>query len=212
MKEQKTKSKKRVVYYLLLAACVLVLAAATVLTVYFVTDGNNVVKNPDDQNTPVTPPDDPNKPDDPDDKPTGGDAVTYVTPVNAAYTLGYNAVYANDTLGWVYRHYALDFAAQEGENVSAMTDGTVTEISLSKETGNYILVDHGKGLVSCYRFVEPKEGLKAGDKVKAGDFIGTVAANYGSEAHSGAHLHFEVKKDGKFVDPTTLIDAVLEEK
>lgn len=211
MKEQKTKSKKRVVYYLLLAACVLVLAAATVLTVYFVTDGNNVVKNPDNPDVPVTP-DDPNEPDDPDDKPTGGDAVTYVTPVNAAYTLGYNAVYANDTLGWFYRHYALDFAAQEGENVSAMTDGTVTEISLSKETGNYILVDHGKGLVSCYRFVEPKEGLKAGDKVKAGDFIGTVAANYGSEAHSGAHLHFEVKKDGKFVDPTTLIDAVLEEK
>lgn len=211
MKEQKTKSKKRVVYYLLLAACVLVLAAATVLTVYFVTDGNNVVKNPDNPDVPVTP-DDPNKPTDPDDKPTGGDAVKYVTPVNAAYTLGYNAVYANDTLGWVYRHYALDFAAQEGENVSAMTDGTVTEISLSKETGNYILVDHGKGLVSCYRFVEPKEGLKAGDKVKAGDFIGTVAANYGSEAHSGAHLHFEVKQDGKFVDPTTLIDAVLEEK
>lgn len=211
MKEQKTKSKKRVVYYLLLAACVLVLAAATVLTVYFVTDGNNVVKNPDNPDVPVTP-DDPNEPDDPDDKPTGGDAVTYVTPVNAAYTLGYNTVYANDTLGWFYRHYALDFAAQEGENVSAMTDGTVTEVSLSKETGNYILVDHGKGLVSCYRFVEPKEGLKAGDKVKAGDFIGTVAANYGSEAHSGAHLHFEVKKDGKFVDPTTLIDAVLEEK
>lgn len=211
MKEQKTKSKKRVVYYLLLAACVLVLAAATVLTVYFVTDGNNVVKNPDNPDVPVTP-DDPNEPDDPDDKPTGGDAVKYVTPVNAAYTLGYNTVYANDTLGWFYRHYALDFAAQEGENVSAMTDGTVTEISLSKETGNYILVDHGKGLVSCYRFVEPKEGLKAGDKVKAGDSIGTVAANYGSEAHSGAHLHFEVKKDGKFVDPTTLIDAVLEEK
>lgn len=211
MKEQKTKSKKRVVYYLLLAACVLVLAAATVLTVYFVTDGNNVVKNPDNPDVPVTP-DDPNEPDDPDDKPTGGDAVKYVTPVNAAYTLGYNTVYANDTLGWFYRHYALDFAAQEGENVSAMTDGTVTEVSLSKETGNYILVDHGKGLVSCYRFVEPKEGLKAGDKVKAGDFIGTVAANYGSEAHSGAHLHFEVKKDGKFVDPTTLIDAVLEEK
>lgn len=218
MKEQKTKSKKRIVYYILLAACVLVLAAATVLTVYFVTNGNDIVVNkPDDGNTVVTPPDDDNKkPDDDknpdDDKPTSGDAQKYVAPVNAAYTLGYNTIYSNGTLGWYYRHYALDFAAQKGTEVVAMTGGTVKEISLSEETGNYIVVDHGEGLISCYRFVEPKEGLKTGDSLTAGDVIGTVAESYGSEASDGEHLHFEVKKNDQFIDPTTLIEGILEEK
>ena len=214
MKEQQTKSKKRIVYYFLLAACVLILAAATVLTVYFVTNGDNVVKNPDDQNTPVMPPDDKDPDDgkDPDDKPTGGEATKYVTPVNAAYTLGYNEIYSNGTLGWHYRHYALDFAAEQGTQVCAMTAGTVKEISLSKETGNYILVDHGEGLVSLYRFVEPEEGLKEGDKVDAGTQIGKVAESYGIESKDGAHMHFEILKNGKNVDPTTYIDAVLEEK
>lgn len=210
MKEQHTKSKKRVVYYLLLAACVLILAAATVLTVYFVTNGNNVIDNPNTPDNPVTP-DNPDNPDDPN-KPTGGEAAVFVAPVNASYTAEYNTIYANETLGWFYRHYALDFAADEGEKVCAMTDGTVSEVSLSQETGNYILIDHGDGLVSCYRFVEPKKGLKAGDKVKAGDEIGTVAASYGSESKDGAHLHFEVTKNGVCVDPTTYIDAVLSEK
>lgn len=215
MKEQKTKSKKRVVYYLLLAVCVLVLAVATVLTVYFVTRGNDiVVDNPpddiakpgDDDNKPsVTPPSD-------DDKPTGGEATKYVSPVNAAYTAEYNTVYANETLGWYYRHCALDFAAAQGTKVCAMSAGKVQEVSLSQETGNYIVIDHGNGLLSCYRFVEPKEGLKAGDSVEAGAEIGTVAASYGSEAKDGEHLHFEVQQNGKYVDPTTLIDAVLAEK
>lgn len=138
MKEQQTKSKKRIVYYFLLAACVLILAAATVLTVYFVTNGDDVVKNPDDQNTPVTPPDDKDPDGDKDpDKPTGGEATKYVTPVNAAYTLGYNEIYSNGTLGWHYRHYALDFAAEQGTEVCAMTAGTIKQISLSKETGLY---------------------------------------------------------------------------
>ncbi len=213
MKEQQTKSKKRIVYYFLLAACVLILAAATVLTVYFVTNGDNVVKNPDDQNTPVTPPDDKDPDGDKDpDKPTGGEATKYVTPVNAAYTLGYNEIYSNGTLGWHYRHYALDFAAEQGTEVCAMTAGTIKQISLSKETGNYILIEHAEGLTSCYRFVEPAEGLKEGAKVEAGDKIGTVAESYGSEAKDGAHLHFEVAKNGKLVDPTTYIEAVLEEK
>lgn len=212
MKEQKTKSKKRIVYYILLAACVLLLSAATVLTVYFVTNGTNndiVVEKPDDNK-----PDD-NKPDDkpnPPDEPTGGDVDVFVTPVDASYTMEYSSIFSNGTLGWYYRHYALDFAAEEGVSVHAMTAGKIKEISLSKETGNYITIDHGNGLVSVYRFVEPGDTLKVGNEVKAGDTIGTVAACYGSEASEGTHLHFEVTKDGKNVDPTQYIEAVLEEK
>lgn len=215
MKEEKSKSKKRL-YYILLAVVVLLLAAATVLTVFFVTgSGNEVLEKPDDNPPVEQPPKEDDKPTTPpDDKPTtGDDVVVFTAPVaGGRYTMEYNAVYANSALGWWYRHTALDFAAAEGESVVAMSDGKIKEISLCENTGNYILIDHGNGLESYYRFVEPVENLKVGDTVKSGAKIATVAKAYGSESGEGTHLHLEVLKDGKNVDPTGYFDAVLEEK
>ena len=124
----------------------------------------------------------------------------------------YGEVYYNETLNKIYRHNAVDFAAAEGEEVACIAEGTVLEVSLSEELGNLVTVDHGDGLVSAYRFVEPKEGLKAGDKVEQGDVLGTVAAPYGTEAHGGAHLHFELSLDGESVDPADHLDLTYEEK
>ncbi len=219
MKEEKTKSKKRIIYYCVLAICVLLLAAATVLTVYFVSGkgGDNVLDNPNNPSQPGNPDDDTNKPgDNDDDKPTGGDNVDsdpYVAPVkDAKYSLEYAGFYKNETVGWIYRHNALDFAAEENAEVYAMADGTVTAVSYNEKTGNYITVEHSDGVTSLYRFVEPVEGLGVKQKVKKGEVIGKVAKAYGSEYKDGTHLHFEVAKDGKNVDPTKYIKATLIEK
>ena len=67
-------------------------------------------------------------------------------------------------------------------------------------------------MTSLYRFVEPVEGLGVKQKVKKGEVIGKVAKAYGSEYKDGTHLHFEVAKDGKNVDPTKYIKATLIEK
>lgn len=53
--------------------------------------------------------------------------------------------------------------------------------------GTQITIDHGNGVKSVYQYVEAKEGLKAGDEVKQGDVIGTVAEANGSEYKDGAH-------------------------
>ena len=121
-------------------------------------------------------------------------------------------MYFNETLNKIYRHKAVDFAAAEGTEVVCIADGTVTDVSLSEELGNLITVDHGDGLVSCYRFVEPQDGLKAGDKVEQGGVLGKVASPYGTEAHGGAHLHFELALDGESVDPADHLDLTYEEK
>ena len=76
--------------------------------------------------------------------------------------------------------------------------------------GTEIVVDHGNGLKTVYRFVTEAEGLKVGDEVEKGEVIATIAEANGNEYKDGAHLHFEVLQDGKHVDPA--LHLPLEEK
>lgn len=222
--QQNTKPKKRLISYIVLAACVLLLVTAIVLTVYFVTraPADTLVVPPDDSDNLPTGPSQPSIPDtptgpseteDPIEPSTGDDAVRFVSPIeNVAYTVEYNVIYNNRTLGWTYRHKAVDFDAAAGTEVCSMADGTVESISYSRETGNYITIDHGDGLRTKYRFVEPDSSLKEGAAVKKGERIGVVAEAYGSERADGEHLHLEVLLGKDNVDPTAYLDPVLSEK
>ena len=218
MKEENTTKKKKL-YYILLAAGALLVIAATVLTVWFTTRGSDVAVNPPDdvQEEPDDTPggQDDETPSDPDE-PTGPsepETPDYVRPIaTETCSVEYNAVYVNETTDFIYRHKAVDFAADAGTEVYAMADGTVTTISLSEELGNLITVDHGDGLTSTYRFVEPKEGLKVGAAIAQGDCIGTVAEAYGTEAADGTHLHLEIAVDGENVDPNAYLDLAYDEK
>ena len=217
MKEEKTTTKKKTLYYVLIGISVLLLAAAIVLTVYFTTGtpsdiaetpGDNQGTLPGDDETPEDP-DDNNEP----DEPTGGETELYVLPIAAdSCTTEHNAIYANAALGMYYRHSGVDFAADAGAEVYAMADGVVKTVSMSEQLGNLITITHDDGLESTYRFVEPVETLDVGDTVASGELIAHVAEAYGTEAHDGAHLHFEVTLDGEQTDPANYLDLVYEEK
>lgn len=226
MSEENTNAKpkkKRLLYYIVLAVCVLLLIAATVLTVYFLTAGSQEVLDvpPVDQGG-TAGGDGGNAGDSGDtgdvggepSTPSGGeDTVKFVSPIeNASYTVEYNVIYKNETLGWIYRHKAVDFDAAAGTEVRCMADGKVESISYSEETGNIILVDHGDGLKTLYRFVEPDKSLKEGATVKKGATLGVVASAYGIERKDGEHLHLEVELNGKPADPTEYLGAVVGEK
>ncbi len=219
MEEKNTKSKKRIVYSVILAACALLLIAGIVLTVYFVTEGTkqlvDVPPIEDDtpgEDDPIPPPgdiEDPGK-----DDPVGGeDTVKFAAPIDCEeFSVEYSSIYENKTTGWWYRHKAVDFASAAGTEVRSMADGTVESVSVSRELGNLITVDHGGGLKTYYRFVEPVDGLKAGDKVTKGQKIGEVAEAYGSEAKDGEHLHLEITLGEDFVDPTDYLKPIFDEK
>lgn len=218
--------KKRIIYSVIVGACVLLLVAATILTVYFVTNGNrNVLEQPPVGGNTDTPdpgqdkePDDggstnPGQDKDPDDTQTGGKTVLFISPIESATcTVEYKEIYNNASTDKWYYHKAIDYAAPEGTKVFAMGDGVVKEVSLSPELGNLIAVEHEDGIVTVYRFIEPSANLKAGDKVKQGQEIATVAAAYGTEYKDGTHLHIEMKHNGDSVDPTDYIDVTFEEK
>ncbi len=128
--------------------------------------------------------------------------------VNVSNEYGF---YHNQTLNSYYEHKGIDFVATAGTEVLAVEAGVIE--SIYKEdllSGTQIVIDHGEGLKSLYRFVEETEGLKVGDSVEKGEVIATVADANGDEYKDGAHLHFEIVKNNINVDPA--IYLTLEEK
>ena len=119
--------------------------------------------------------------------------------------------YHNQTVNFYYEHEGVDFVAVVGTEVRAAQDGVVESIYKDDILlGTEIVVNHGDGLKSVYRFVDEVEGLKVGDSVDRGEVIATVAEANGNEYKDGAHLHFEIHEKGVRIDPTKYL--TLEEK
>ena len=134
-----------------------------------------------------------------------------IMPLETAALIHDYGFYHNQTLNCYYEHTGLDFSAEAGTEVMAVAAGKIESIYKDDLLlGTEIVIDHGDGLKSVYRFVNEAEGLSVGDSVERGEVIATVADAIGNEYKDGAHLHFEITESGKIVDPTTHL--TLEEK
>ena len=134
-----------------------------------------------------------------------------IMPLETAALIHDYGFYHNQTLNCYYEHTGLDFSAEAGTEVMAVAAGKIESIYKDDLLlGTEIVIDHGDGLKSVYRFVNEAEGLSVGDSVEKGEVIATVAEASGNEYKDGAHLHFEIRESGKIVDPTTHL--TLEEK
>jgi murein DD-endopeptidase MepM/ murein hydrolase activator NlpD len=94
-------------------------------------------------------------------------------------------------------HTGLDFAGPVGTPIMAAASGKVVSAGYEGAYGNQIIIDHGDGYQTTYNHLSAI-GVSVGDKVTTGDKIGKRGSTGNS---TGAHLHFEVTKGGKFVDP-----------
>lgn len=95
-------------------------------------------------------------------------------------------------------HEGMDFSAKTGTPIYATGDGVVKSADNSKSGyGNHIEINHGFGYLTLYAHLS-KYNCKAGQRVKRGDIIGYIGSTGRSE---GPHLHYEVHKDGKVVNP-----------
>lgn len=94
-------------------------------------------------------------------------------------------------------HSGIDVPAPKGTKIVAAYDGEVAWSYYSSSAGNWVGIDHGDGIYTVYMHMS-KRLVSEGDMVKKGDVIGLVGTTGRS---TGNHLHFGVRKDGKYVDP-----------
>jgi len=103
-------------------------------------------------------------------------------------------------------HKGMDIGASIGSTVVASADGTVSECYTDTAYGVTVIIDHGDGLFSKYSNLSSTDMVSVGKQISAGDAIGVVGDTAEFEIAEEAHLHFEVIKDGRSVDPEEYID------
>ena len=141
-----------------------------------------------------------------DNEPVVNTPEGMIMPLQSVSIVNDYGFYHNKTLNNYYEHKGVDFTAEVGTEVFAVEAGIIETIYRDDVlTGTEITIDHGDGIKTVYRFVNVAEGVSVGMEVGKGDVIATIAEATGNEYKDGAHLHFEIKKNGETVDPATYL-------
>lgn len=115
-----------------------------------------------------------------------------------------NELVKNTTTGSWQTHNGADIAAAVGDSVFAICDGRVSDISDDALWGTVVTIDHENGCISRYCGLSKELSVQKDAVVNAGDTIGAVGETADIESSLPVHLHIEVKKDGKFINPLEL--------
>lgn len=125
----------------------------------------------------------------------------FILPMDSKITSHYgNARMFNDTVKSY--HSGTDFRAKVGTPLKAINDGVVVLAKSRYYAGGSIIIDHGKGIYSCYFHLD-KYKVKKGQKVQKGDII---ALSGKSGRITGPHLHLTIKVNGTTVAPIDFIN------
>lgn len=121
---------------------------------------------------------------------------------NYALTSGFGVRY-DPFNGGAAMHAGIDMAGSTGEPIYAAAAGVVGEAGRANGYGNLIELEHGRGMATRYGHLS-KILVKAGDTVKQGQLIGRMGSTGRS---TGTHLHYEVRIDGRAVNPRPYLSA-----
>ncbi len=121
-----------------------------------------------------------------------------IWPVLGRITSGFGAFRVSASSGGSRPHAGIDIGAPVGTPVIAPADGTVLSAGREGEYGRLICLDHGNGYTTAFGHLNEMQ-VKAGEKVRAGQILGTVGR---SGITTGPHLHYEVRLNGKPVNPS----------
>lgn len=100
-------------------------------------------------------------------------------------------------------HAGVDFAGSQGSDVLAVASGVVVFADRRDGYGKLVEINHGNGVSTRYGHHD-KLLVKAGEIVKKGDVIGLMGS---SGRSTGPHVHFEVLRNGRNIDPTRFISG-----
>lgn len=191
MEKTNSNQKKKNLFNYLYATIIGLLVVACAVTIGLINANNTSTEsNIGEENVPVS-------------------STTFVVPIkDATIVKDYSGteLQYNSTLKQWEIHKAIDFKAGEDLQVYAVNNGTVSNVYTNYLEGTVVEITHTNGLVSVYKSLNKDVKVSIGDKVGAGTVIGLAGETMAQESGVGAHLHFEMLKDGKKVNPNNYID------
>ena len=111
--------------------------------------------------------------------------------------------------GTTRMHNGIDLVAKTNNGgsatdyITAHTGGTVAAVGYNSSAGYYVQIQVGSNTTMVYYHLRENSQLKKGATVKQGDRLGYMGSTGNS---TGAHLHFGIKRDGKWIDPEPYLD------
>ena len=195
MEENNNKSSR--VFYLSVAA---IIAVVAILIIAMVAARNEV---PSDSNS------DTGSTDSSSDTPTidenENELPSFSLPVSGEIMIDFSdsVPVFSQTMNDYRTHLGVDVGAELGTPVLAVADGTVSNVWVDPFMGTCVSIEHSGNAVSIYKNLDDEvaSGIVIGTAVKSGDVIGAVGETAMNEIAQEPHLHYELKVDGKHVDP-----------
>ena len=126
---------------------------------------------------------------------------------NDAAGLGHYGARRKDAAGKVYEHNGIDIRGFLFDVVPSFTPGEVTKLGYmysSDLSYRYVQVSHGP-YDFRYGYVFPDAGLQVGDKITVGHYLGKMQKISVKFEDMYDHVHFNIKKDGEYVDPSEVL-------
>ncbi len=124
------------------------------------------------------------------------------TPIDGARLSSGFGKRKHPVLGYTRMHKGTDFAARSGTPIKAAGDGVIDYIGTNGTYGRYIRIRHNSEYSTAYAHMRGyRRGLKRNSRVTQGQIIGYVGT---SGRSTGPHLHYEVLKNGKQVNPLSI--------
>ena len=124
------------------------------------------------------------------------------TPIDGARITSGFGMRRHPISGYTKRHKGTDFGARSGTPIMAAGDGVIERANRFGSYGNYVRIRHANGYKTAYAHLKGfARGIRSGSEVRQGQIIGYVGS---TGASTGPHLHYEVIKNGKQINPMTI--------
>jgi len=139
---------------------------------------------------------------------------TFVMPVfgQISYEFAQDKLAYSKTMDDWRKHEGVDIAADRGTPVKAVAAGVVSEIKNDPRFGITVIIDHQNGIKTVYANLASDEMVTPNQRVEKSEVIGSIGNTAAFESAEQSHLHFEVWKDNKPVDPTAYLPENTEDK
>lgn len=129
--------------------------------------------------------------------------ITFAKPTEGEIICEYakdNLIYSETLKEWI-THTAIDIKADKTSVIKSAADGVVKSIVNDPRYGLTVVITHDGGYETVYSNLLTAEFVVEGEEVTQGQTIGTVGNTASFESSMECHLHFELLKDGEYLDP-----------